>query len=150
MKISLFFQQIVSRPCNQSKSISLPSYVHHRSCLYDMQEDGEKHLSSIRSLDSFFLSKTLNKSMHTYIHTQTHPKEIVNPVLWGLQNDSKFLKNPFVILPFLPFFKISKTVALANTPKMLSDGLSLPCTFVLLLILDKVLECSIIIELISA
>ena len=76
------FQHIVSRPWNQSESIFVPSYIHHHSCLYDLQEDGGKHLSSIRSEDSFFLSKTLNKSIHTDIYIYTHhTKNIVNPVL---------------------------------------------------------------------
>lgn len=147
------FQYIVSRPWNQREGIFVPSYIHHHSCLYDLQEDGGKHLSSIRSSDSFFLSKTLNKNIHTDIYIYTHhTKNIVNPVLWSLWNGSEFLKkSTHMSFPLVCHsFKISITVAFTNTPQMLSNGLSLPCTFVLLLILDKVLECSNIIELISA
>lgn len=129
-----------------------PSYIHHHFCLYDLQEDGGKCLSSIKSLDSFYLIKALNKNIETDICT--HTKNIVNPVLWDLWNGSDLKKKKKPSICHFPLSAILiKSPSLffyKHSLKMLSVGLSLPCTFVLLLILDKVLECSNIIELISA
>ena len=85
------FFSTVSRPWNQKWRCLCPSYIRHHFCLCDLQEDGGKCLSSIKSLDSLYLIKALNKNIETDICT--HTKNIVNPVLWGLWNGSDLKKK---------------------------------------------------------
>lgn len=117
MELSLLFN---SQQALESKWRYLcPSYIHHHFCLYDLQEDGGKCLSSIKSLDSFYLIKALNKNIETDICT--HTKNIVNPVLWDLWNGSDLKKKKKPIHLSLSLvchsYKIPITILLQTLPE---------------------------------